>query len=393
LTTRQSTGTVTRPRDDRPVERTVASGVLVPDSALRYSTDKEPGFGRRRSGRGFRYLGPDGEPIRDSATLARIRALAVPPAWQDVWICRDAHGHLQAVGRDARGRKQPRYHAAWRSQRDELKFGRLAAFGRALPRIRQRVKHDLGRPGLSKDKVLATVVALLEATALRVGNDEYAQANRSFGLTTLRDRHVTVTDGALRFRFPGKGGKIVVVGLQDRRLARIVTRCGALPGQDLFQYLDEDDDPRPIESADVNAYLRDAAGSELSAKDFRTWLGTLLAFQELRAGPGSGAVKARSRAILKRSLARVSAILGNTPAVSRESYVAPGIVEAYLDGSLPPGRTRVAGPSGQALVAFSRREELALVRFLERAESVMTKHAQHVTRKKALERPLRDRRI
>jgi DNA topoisomerase I len=367
-----------RLRDDVPIEPAAASAALSPDVALRYSTDTEPGLGRRRSGRGFRYIGPDGEPIRDPATLARIRALAVPPAWRDVWICRDARGHLQATGSDARGRKQPRYHAAWRRQRDELKFGRLAAFGRALPRIRRRVKHDLARPGLTRDKVLATVVALLETTALRVGSDEYARANRSFGLTTLRNRHVTVTGTELRFRFRGKGGAIQVVGLHDARLARTVTRCGALPGQELFQYVDERGDPRPIESADVNAYLRDSAGIEVTAKDFRTWIGTLLAFHELRAGSEPGAVGSRQRAILKRSLERVATTLGNTPAVSRESYIAPAIIDAYMEGSLPAGRG-VAHPPGQAPLALGRREELALVRFLEQAESAMTKTARRPT--------------
>lgn len=324
---------------------------------------------RRRCGLGFRYLGPDGESVRDAATLARIRALAIPPAWRDVWICRDGLGHLQAVGRDARGRKQPRYHTAWRRQRDKLKFGRLAAFGRALPKMRRRVEHDLAGPGMSKDKVLATVVRLLETTALRVGNAAYAQSNKSFGLTTLQNRHVTVTGAALRFRFRGKGGKVQVVGVHDRRLARIVARCGSLPGQELFQYLDDHDDPRAIESADVNAYLRDAAGIEVTAKDFRTWIGTLVAFRELRARPDRAASGVRPSATIMRSLEAVAAVLGNTPAVSRESYVAPVIVESYLEGSLPSGRTRVVDPPEQGSFTFARREELALVRFLERAGS------------------------
>jgi DNA topoisomerase-1 len=349
---------------------TASSALFSPEDGLRYSSDAERGIVRRRSGRGFRYLGPDGESIRDVAILARIRALAIPPAWRDVWICRDGIGHLQAVGRDARWRKQPRYHTAWRRQRDELKFGRMAAFGRALPKIRRRVEHDLADPGLSKDKVLATVVRLLETTALRIGNDAYARTNKSFGLTTLHNRHVTVTGTALRFRFRGKGGKIQVVGVHDRRLARIVARCGSLPGQELFQYLDEHDDPRAIESADVNAYLRDTAGIEVTAKDFRTWIGTLVAFQELRALPDRAAAGARPSAMIMRSLEAVAAVLGNTPAVSRQSYVAPVIVESYLEGSLPPGRTRVADLPEQAPFTFGRREELALVRFLERAGSM-----------------------
>ena len=212
---------------------------MLADAELRYSTDAEPGIARRRAGRGFRYRGPDAAAIHEAATLARIRSLAVPPAWNDVWICPDARGHLQAAGRDARGRKQSRYHPAWRARRDESKFGRMAAFGRALPRVRRRVALDLALPALSKEKVLATVVRLLEATSMRVGSEAYARANGSFGLTTLRNRHVTVSGDALRFRFRGKGGKVHEVGVRDRRLARIVARCEALPGQELSQYLDD----------------------------------------------------------------------------------------------------------------------------------------------------------
>ncbi len=248
-----------------------------------------------------------------------------------------------------------------------MKFSRLAAFGRALPRIRRRVEADLVRPGLSKDKVLATVVRLLETTALRVGNEAYARSNGSFGLTTLRNRHVTLTSGALRFRFRGKGGKVHEVGVRDRRLAGIVARCEALPGQELFQYMDEAGDPRPIESADVNAYLRAAAGIEVTAKDFRTWIGTLVAFDELRRRPGQAAERPRSA--LARSVGVVAGVLGNTPAVSRQSYVAPVVVEAYLDGSLPQGRRRRVDAAGGGPGAFGRSEELALVRLLEGAAS------------------------
>lgn len=351
---------------------------MVPEAGLRYSSDAERGIVRRQSGAGFRYVGPGGRPIRDAATLARVNALAIPPAWREVWICRDGLGHLQAVGRDARGRKQPRYHSAWRRQRDELKFERMAAFGRALPKIRRRVERDLGRPGLSKDKVLATVVRLLETTALRIGNNAYARTNKSFGLTTLRDRHVTVTGTELRFRFRGKGGRIQAVGTHDRRIARIVARCGTLPGQELFQYLDQRDAPRPIESSDVNAYLREAAGTEVTAKDFRTWLGTLVAFHELRTRPDRATPGVTPRATVTRSLEIVAEVLANTPAVSRQSYVAPLVIESYLDGSLPPGRTRVSVSLGQSPASFGRREELVLVRFLERAGS-MTKPASEAT--------------
>ena len=359
--------TMAGPRRRRAGEHSVPDrGELPVDDDLRYSTDAEPGIVRRRAGRGFHYLGPDGASIRDAAMRARIRALAIPPAWNDVWICRDARGHLQAMGRDARGRKQPRYHPAWRAQRDESKFGRMAAFGRALPRVRRRVRQDLALPALSKDKVLATIVRLLETTSMRIGSEAYARVNGSFGLTTLRNRHVTVSSVALRFRFRGKGGKVHVVGVRDRRLARIVARCEALPGQELFQYLDEDGEPRPIESADVNAYLQDAAGIPITAKDFRTWTGTLIAFHELRSGPAPVAAGVRPRMVVKLSAETVAEVLGNTPAVSRQSYIAPMVVESYLAGSLPPGRVRRGDPGKQTARPVGRREELALVRFLER---------------------------
>jgi DNA topoisomerase I len=339
---------------------------LAADAELRYSTDAEPGIARRRAGRGFHYVGSDGTSIRDAATIARIRALAIPPAWDDVWICCDARGHLQAVGRDARRRKQSRYHPAWRAQRDESKFGRLAAFGRALPRVRRRVGQDLAPPALSKDKVLAMIVWLLEATSIRIGNEAYARVNGSFGLTTLRNRHVTVSGTALRFRFRGKGGTVHEVGVRDRRLARIVTRCEALPGQELFQYLDEDGQPRRIESADVNAYLQDAAGIPITAKDFRTWTGTLIAFHELRSRPTPLVAGVQPRAVVKHSMETVAGVLGNTPAVSRQSYIAPDVVEAFLAGLLPASRPRRGELGPEAVRAMDRREELALVRFLER---------------------------
>jgi DNA topoisomerase-1 len=343
-----------------------AVGGLAAEAELRYSTDAEPGVVRRRAGRGFQYRGPDGASIRDAATLARIRALAIPPAWCEVWICRDTRGHLQAVGRDARGRKQSRYHPAWRARRDESKFGRMAAFGRALPRVRRRVGHDLALPVLSKDKVLATIVRLLETTSMRIGSEAYARVNGSFGLTTLRNRHVTVSGDALRFRFRGKGGKVHEVGVRDRRLARIVARCEALPGQELFQYLDEHGEPRSIESADVNAYLQHAAGIPITAKDFRTWTGTLIAFHELRSRPAPLAAGVRLRAVVTLSAEAVAEVLGNTPTVSRQSYIAPLVVQAYLAGSLPAGRVRRVDPGTQTARAVGRREELALVHFLER---------------------------
>jgi DNA topoisomerase-1 len=301
--------------------------------------------------------------VRDQAVLDRIKVLAIPPAWTDVWICRDPRGHLQAVGRDARGRKQPRYHPTWRARRDDEKFARLAAFGQALPAIRRRVDRDLRRPGLTRDRVLATVVRLLEVTYLRIGNEEYARENRSFGLTTLRTRHVSVSASGLRFRFRGKGGKVHTVGVRDRRLARVVARCQSLPGQELFQYLDEEGEPRSIESSDVNAYIQETAGLEVTAKDFRTWAGTLLAFRVLRASRGT--TRAAIQASLKQSIGEVAEALGNTPAVSRQSYIAPAVVRAHLAGSIPPG---IGDPDAVARKPVTRREELALVRLLEELE-------------------------
>jgi DNA topoisomerase-1 len=250
-------------------------GPSRPERRLRFSSDQEPGIRRRRVGRGFRYLAADGGAIRDPSTLARIRALAIPPAWDEIWICPDDLGHVQAVGRDARGRKQYRYHQQWRADHDASKYARLATFGRALPAIRRRTARNMSRPGLPRDKVLATVVDLLEVTNLRIGNDEYARINRSFGLTTLRNRHAIVAGSSLRVRFRGKGGRLHEVGVRDRRLARIVSACQDLPGQELFQYLDEHGEPLPIGSTNVNEYPRIAARAEVSAKDFRTWAGTL----------------------------------------------------------------------------------------------------------------------
>ena len=251
------------------------------EASLRYVSDDTPGLRRVRVGRGFRYVAADGSPVRDFAIRRRIRALAIPPAWTDVWICAAPGGHIQAVGRDAKGRKQYRYHARWRETRDATKYARLALFAERLPAIRRRVDEDLGRPGLPREKILAAVVRLLELSLIRVGNDEYAAENGSFGLTTLRDRHVTVLGSSLRFEFRGKGGKPHVVDVADRRLARIVRQCQELPGHELFQYVDEDGQRHAIGSADVNAYLREIAGEEFTAKDFRTWAGTVLAASAL----------------------------------------------------------------------------------------------------------------
>lgn len=303
------------------------------DAGLRYITDAEPGIRRRRAGRGFTYTGPNGKRITDRAKLAWVRSLAIPPAWTEVWICTSQRGHLQATGRDARGRKQYRYHPDWRATRDEAKFERIAAFGQALPRIRRRVEKDLRRRGLPRERVLAAVVLLLEKTRVRVGNEEYAQENRSFGLTTLRDRHAQVGSTRIRLRFRGKGGKVSDVELFDARLARVVSRCQDLPGQELFAYLDEDGEVRTVGSSDVNDYLREISGQDFTAKDFRTWAGTVLAVWALREFEQVDS-QAQAKRNVVRAVERVAKWLGNTPAVSRESYVHPGVIDAYLDGDV-----------------------------------------------------------
>ena len=247
-----------------PVEAARAAG-------LRYVSDTNPGITRKRAGKGFTYTGPDGEKVRDKETLARIKALAIPPAWTEVWISPDEHGHIQATGRDAKGRKQYRYHARWREVRDETKFNRMVAFGKALPGIRKRVEKHLSLPGLPREKVLATVVRLLETTLIRVGNEEYARENKSFGLTTMRKQHVQVNGTELRFRFRGKSGRTHNVSVVDSRLAAVVKRCQDLPGQDLFEYVDDGGEMQDVDSADVNEYLREISGEDFTAKDFRTW--------------------------------------------------------------------------------------------------------------------------
>jgi DNA topoisomerase-1 len=308
-----------------------------PESAqaagLRYVSDTTPGIRRLRSGRGFRYVDADGRTIRDKAVLERIRRLAIPPAYTDVWICPVPNGHLQATGRDARGRKQYRYHPRWREVRDETKFGRMLAFSEALPLIRRQVEADLARPGLPREKVLATVVRLLECTGIRVGNEEYARSNRSFGLTTLRDHHVEISGSTLRFEFRGKSGKVHKVALSDRRLARIVARCQAVPGAELFQYVDDDGNRVAIGSGDVNDYLRQITGEDFTAKDFRTWAGTLHAVAALEAaGPGLSGREGKS-AVLK-AIDQVAERLNNTRAVCRKYYIHPAVLERYEAGTL-----------------------------------------------------------
>jgi DNA topoisomerase-1 len=331
-------------------------------AGLRFANDSKPGITRRRRGRGFSYHGPDGSAITDPEQLARIRALAIPPAWTDVWICPWPTGHIQATGRDARGRKQHRYHADWRAHRDEQKYSRLIAFAKALPRIRRRVDEDLSKPGLPREKVLATVVRLLELTLIRVGNDEYTRLNKSFGLTTLRDRHVKVSGTTARFRFRGKGGKEHEVGLRDRRLAGLIRRCQELPGQELFQY-DEDGVVGDVTSDDVNAYIREIAGEEFSAKDFRTWAGTVLAYRALR-GLEPAANEHQTRRNVVEAIRQTAGVLGNTAAVCRASYVHPAVLEAYVDGRIDAAAVASDANTAAAAAQTDPREERAVVELL-----------------------------
>jgi DNA topoisomerase-1 len=301
-------------------------------AGLRYVSDQSPGIARQRAKDGFRYLDANGKAVRDGATLARIKALAIPPAWENVWICPHANGHLQACGRDARGRKQYRYHARWRTVRDEAKYERMLAFGRALPAIRQRIDADLRRPGLPREKVLATIVYLLQATMIRIGNEEYARENKSFGLTTLRNRHVRIDGSEVEFRFRGKSGVFHNVKVHDRRLANIIRRTRELPGQDLFQYVDDEGEPHSIGSQDVNDYLREITGEDYTAKDFRTWAGTVLAALALNEFEKVDS-QAQAKKNIVRAIEHVAERLGNTPSVCRKCYVHPAVLDAYLDGA------------------------------------------------------------
>jgi DNA topoisomerase-1 len=352
--------------DDRSEAGENGSSVAVAsaeEAGLRYVSDQTSGIRRRRAGRGFTYLAADGGSLRDAESLTRIRSLAIPPAWTDVWICPNPRGHLQATGRDARGRKQYRYHTQWREVRDETKYARLTTFARALPQIRSQVDRDLALTGLPRDKVLATVIRLLEITLIRVGNKEYAKDNDSFGLTTMRDRHVGISGSTLQFEFRGKGGKQHVVDIRDPRLAKIVKQCQAIPGHELFQYVDDDGERRTVESTDVNEYLRRHAGEDFTAKDFRTWAGTVLMVHALKdLGPATSAPQAKRK--LLRAIASVAERLGNTPAICRAYYVHPMVTERYLDGSL--NAFFQAGPKkGRSRRGLSR-EEAEVLAFLSR---------------------------
>jgi DNA topoisomerase-1 len=334
-------------------------------AGLRYVHDDRPGIVREPAGDGFRYRDAKGEPVDDEATLKRIKSLAIPPAWTEVWICPQANGHLQATGRDARGRKQYRYHPKWREVRDEVKYERMINFGKALPKIRKEVDRALALPGLPREKVLATIVYLLEATMMRIGNDEYARENKSYGLTTLRNRHVKIDGSEVEFRFRGKSGVYHDVKVHDRRLARIIQRTRDLPGQDLFQYLDEDGETHTVGSSDVNDYLRAITGEDYTAKDFRTWSGTVLAamaLQEFEAVDSD----AQAKKNVVRAIESVAERLGNTPSVCRKCYVHPAVLDAYLDGTMLEGLRARAEESLVEDLKDLQPEEAAVLAMLER---------------------------
>ncbi|HXT51447.1 MAG TPA: DNA topoisomerase IB [Thermoanaerobaculia bacterium] len=332
------------------------------DAGLRYVTDEKPGITRRRHGKGFSYRDPDGKPLRDAETLQRIRSLAIPPAWTDVWICPNPRGHIQATGRDARGRKQYRYHPHWREVRDATKFERMAEFGEALPALRRRIRRDLARPGMPREKVLATVVRLLETTCIRVGNDEYLKSNGTFGLTTLRNHHVAVRGDRLFFRLRAKGGKRQEAKLSDRSVAKVIRECQEIPGYELFQYRDDEGAPQPIDSADVNDYLRAVTGRQFTAKDFRTWMGSVHALAKLRE-VCAGEIKA-TKARLLEVLDYVAAQLGNTRAVTRKFYVHPGLQREYLEGRLIARLARLEEPRPVSGLRADETVLLALLRTL-----------------------------
>ncbi len=369
-----------RPGGRRGVQPRVDSLAEPPDpkesaqaAGLRYVTDAKPGIRRVRCGKGFRYTAPGGATIHDEETLRRIRSLVIPPAWTGVWICTIPNGHLQATGRDARGRKQARYHPRWREVRDETKYERMVQFAQALPVIRERVKKDLALPGLPREKVLATIVSLMEQTHIRVGNQEYAKENGSYGLTTLRTKHVEVHGSQVTFDFQGKSKVHHTVSLEDRRLARIIKQCEDLPGYELFQYVDQDGERHAIDSSDVNEYLREITGQHFTAKDFRTWAGSVLACDLLRGmGAFENATQAKKNVVA--AIKAVAAKLGNTPSVCRKCYVHPAVLEAYLGGiSVQEAKAELEEEISDHSSAL-RMEERALLRLLEQ-KSILEKAA------------------
>ena len=340
----------------------IESEEAADEAGLRYVSDDRPGYTRQSKGDDFEYFDTEGKPIRDETRLLRIKRLAIPPAWKQVWICPSPNGHIQATGRDARGRKQYRYHDRWREVRDETKYDRIVTFAAGLPKIRRRVGRDLKLPGLPRNKVLATVVQLLERTFIRIGNEEYVRENKSFGLTTMRDRHVNVKGAKLRFRFRGKSGRQHEIDITDRRIAKTIAKLQDLPGQDLFQYIDDEGEIRDITSQDVNEYLREITGEDFTAKDFRTWAGTVLAAMALNAQE-KFETKKQAKTNVRTAIAAVAEILGNTPAICRKCYVHPAVLERYLQGDSIEGVKQRIKEARQN-VDF-RSSEAAVLKFLE----------------------------
>ena len=335
-------------------------------AGLHYTTDTDPGITRKRAGKGWSYRDPDGDLVRDRETLDRIRSIVIPPAWHDVWISADPRGHLQATGRDDRGRKQYRYHPRWNEARGETKYEHTIAFAESLPRLRARVAHDLASPGLSRDKVIATIVSLLEATLIRIGNETYAKENKSYGLTTLRDRHVEVRGERVMFSFRGKSGVEHEIELRDRRLARIVRRCQDLPGQTLFQWVDDDGVRHKIGSDEVNEYLREATGADFTAKDVRTWAGTVLAAHELATFEHPWKSETEAKRNLVAAIRAVSERLGNTQAVCRKCYIHPSIITSYEHGTVVEFPDAVLEATGTGIVTGNLNPiEAAVLAFLK----------------------------
>ena len=334
-------------------------------AGLVYVSDEDPGITRKRSGTGWRYLDPKGRTIKDYWERKRIDKIAIPPAYKEVWICSDPNGHIQATGRDDRGRKQYRYHSKWTEARDSAKYEKMVEFGKLLPGLRKRVAADMAKPGLSREKVMATIVSLLEKTLIRVGNEDYAKENKSFGLTTLRNRHLEVDGATLRFDFKGKSGKTWNLDLKDRRVAKVVRSIQELPGQHLFQYIDEDGKRQPVSSSDVNEYLREITGEDITAKDFRTWAGTVLASMALAEFEAVDS-QARMKKNVKAAIESVAKRLGNTPTICRKCYVHPRVLNSYLDGNLLEGiKQEVEDELGEAAGSL-KPEEAALLGLLSR---------------------------
>jgi DNA topoisomerase I len=333
-------------------------------AGLRYVSDKKPGIRRERVGENFSYIGVNGKPIKDEETLKRIRSLAIPPAWTDVWICPNPRGHIQATGRDAKGRKQYRYHPKWRKVRDETKYDKMLIFGIALSTLRKRVAEDLKLPGLPREKVLATIIQLLDITAIRVGNEEYARENQSYGLTTLRNQHVNVSGSNIRLHFRGKSGKEHTYVVQDKKLARIVKRLQDLPGHELFEYLDEHNEVRSVESADVNEYLREITKEDFTAKDFRTWWGTVVTIEVLKE-LGETETQTQAKKNITQAIKEAAQHLGNTPTICRKCYVHPQVLDAYLNGTLLKTLKEQEERGSHKELAGLHPEEIALMEFLE----------------------------